>query len=255
MIYICIPAYNEAPTIGVILWRIRQVMVEFPRDYQILVVDDASTDATQEVLAPYARVLPLTVLRNQSRQGYAPALERGIREAVRRATHARRDTVVTLQGDFTEAPEDIPALVKRIEGGADVVGIEASEIPSGVSAAMRWTRRSSPWLLRRAALPSQIRDPLSGFRAYRVSVLKKALRGANGNPLLQSNGWAANAELLLAAAPHTDRFDAAVAEPRDPRRQRSTRFRTWLELKNLWDLSRRAPRAAATPVPSTDTNS
>jgi len=69
LIYICIPAYNEAATIGVLLWKIRQVMTDFPRDYELLVLDDGSSDETEDVLAPYARVLPLTVLRNRERQG------------------------------------------------------------------------------------------------------------------------------------------------------------------------------------------
>lgn len=121
MIYICIPAYNEERTIGVLLWKIRQVMTDFPRDYQILVVDDASTDATPEVLEPYTRILPLTVHRNAERQGYAASLERLIREAVQRSEYPKRDAIITLQGDFTEEPDEIPALIKRIEGGADVV--------------------------------------------------------------------------------------------------------------------------------------
>jgi glycosyltransferase involved in cell wall biosynthesis len=243
LIYICIPAFDEASTVGVLLWRIRQVMGEFPRDYEILVLDDGSTDDTEDVLAPYARVLPLTVLRHEQRQGYAASLERLIREAVDRATHPRRDVVVTLQADFTEAPEDIPALVKRIEGGADVVeatvGVEDDDMPR----ALRWSRKGLPWLLRRAPLPEGIRDPLSGFRAYRIAVLKKALAERNGSPLLSREGWAANVELLLAVAPYTRRADATeTATRRYDRRQRETRFRPWDTLVDLWDVSRRARR-------------
>ncbi len=46
MIYIGIPAHNEAQTIGVLLWRIRKVFQQFPREYELLVYDDASTDET-----------------------------------------------------------------------------------------------------------------------------------------------------------------------------------------------------------------
>ena len=45
MIYVCIPAHNEASTIGVLLWKIRKVMLEFGREYEVLILDDASTDA------------------------------------------------------------------------------------------------------------------------------------------------------------------------------------------------------------------
>ena len=104
MIYICIPTHDEAPTIGLLLWKIRRVMDDFPRDYELLVLDDASSDGTQDVLARYSRVLPLTVLRNQERLGYARSVERLIGEVVARASHPRRDRLVVLQADVSEAP-------------------------------------------------------------------------------------------------------------------------------------------------------
>lgn len=244
MIYICIPALNEAPTVGVLLWRVRQVMAEFARDYELLVLDDGSTDDTEEVLAPYARVLPLTVLRHQRTQGYAAALERLLREAVARARYPRRDVVVTLQADFSEAPEDIPTLVKRVEGGADVVGATSTHEPESAPRALRWSRRGLPWLLRRAPVPGAIGDPLSGFRAYRAAVLKQALAARNGKPLLTRQGWAANAELLLAVAPYTRRAEGAEIAMRYDRRRRTTRFRPWPTLKGMWNLARRLPRPA-----------
>jgi glycosyltransferase involved in cell wall biosynthesis len=250
LIYICIPAYNEAATIGVLLWRIRQVMSEFPRDYELLVLNDASTDQTEDVLAPYLRVLPLTVLRSERRQGYAASLERLLREAVSSASHPRRDLVVTLQADFSDPPEEIPALVKRIEGGADVVEGTGEPAAAPMPWGLRWTRRILPWILRRAPLPEGARDPVCGFRAYRVAVFKKALADGNGSPLLSREGWAANVELLLAIAPYTRRVEGAELGSRQPRKQRETRFRPWETLVQVWDVARsrdRRPPAVTTP--------
>lgn len=243
MIYICIPSYDEASTIGVLLWKVRRVMEEFPRDYQLLVLDDGSTDATREVLDPYARVLPLTVISNPSRTGYAAAVERLIREVVTRSTHPRRDVAVVLQADFTEAPDDIPALVKRIEGGADVVGRAVAVPPPSFPRLHRWSRQGLGWLLRQAPLPENAAgDPFSGFRAYRVSILKRVLAERNGDPLFLREGWAANAELLLAVAPHARRTDTTDSELRYERLQRRTRFQPWDALVQTWSLAREAHR-------------
>ncbi|HEX2093765.1 MAG TPA: glycosyltransferase family 2 protein [Longimicrobiaceae bacterium] len=244
MIYICIPALDEAQTIGVLLWKIRRVMAEFPREYEILVLDDGSTDDTAEVLEPYTRVLPVTVLRNERTQGYAAALERLLREAVARSTHPKRDVAVTLQGDFSESPEDIPALVKRMEGGADVAAGAVVVAEEDYTRALRWSRRGFGWLVARAAFPREARDPFTGFRAYRVSVLKRAFAERGSAPLLERQGWAANAELLLAVAPHARRVEGVEVSVRYDRRERESRFRPWGALKEVWQLSRRAPRRA-----------
>ncbi|MQA88647.1 MAG: glycosyltransferase [Gemmatimonas sp.] len=247
MIYFCIPAYNEAATVGVLLWKIRRVMDEFPRDYEILVLDDASSDRTLDVLAPYARVLPLTVMRQERRGGYAAAVERLLRETVSRSTHPRRDVAVTLQADFTEAPEDIPGLVKRIEGGADIV--EATIVSEGrdVPRSLRLARRGIPWMLRGTTFPEGIRDPVSGFRAYRLSVLRRTLADRNGSPLLTAEGWAANVELLVAAMPHSRRTEAFEVERRYDMRQRASRFRPWSTLLDVWNVTRRIRRASSLP--------
>ena len=74
MIYVCIPAHNEATTIGVLLWKVRKVLGEFRRDYRIVVHDDASSDDTAEVLQRYRRSLPLTILRSDTRIGYGKSV-------------------------------------------------------------------------------------------------------------------------------------------------------------------------------------
>ena len=247
MIYICIPVLNEAQTVGVLLWRTRQVMADFGRDYHIVVVDDGSTDASAEVLQPYTRVLPLTVVSHERNRGYAAALETLVREVASLSTHPKRDVAVFLQADFTEPPEEIPALVKRLEGGADIVGSTVAAVDVELTRGMRWSRRGLPWLLKRSALPREIRDPFSGFRGYRVQVLRRALSDADGKPLLERSGWAANAELLVRVAPHARRAEEAEVRLRYAHRERETRFRPWDALRETWALFRATPGISTLP--------
>ncbi len=232
MIYICIPAYNEERTVGVLLWKIRQVMASFPRDYQILAADDGSTDGTAEVLSPYQRVLPLTVVRLEQRSGYASALELLLREAVRRAEYPKRDVIITLQADFTDDPDELLGLLKQIEAGADIVAGNAA-LPVLSPRALRWPRRVGNFLLKRRGLPEGVVDPLCGLRAYRVIVIKRALEARGPARLLTWDGWAANAELLQLTQPHSRRTEGIDCIFRGDRQQRPSRNTLWPLLVSL----------------------
>src|ERR671916_915421 len=153
MIYVCIPSYNEAPTIGLLLWKVRQVFAGFPREYQLLVLDDGSSDPTPEVLERYTRVLPLTVTRHRERLGYAGSIEELLRQAVERTDRPKRDSAVLMHADFAHSPQFIPDLVRRIESGADIV-IAQGKLEGEPSRSRRMIRRLAPVLLRGAvAIP------------------------------------------------------------------------------------------------------
>lgn len=222
MIYFCIPTYNEERTVGVVLWKLRQVMSELRRDYQIIVVDDASTDSTPAVLKPYIRVLPLTVIRNAKRRGYSDSLEIAVREAVKRSPYPKRDTVITLQADFTEDPDVAPLMIKRIEAGADIVSCDV-EIEEASSRSFRWGRKLFRWLLRKHEWATS-GDPVSGLRAYRVMVLKRAIETRGNSRLLSWKSYGANVELMMQAAPHSRRNEVVETQLKMHRHQRDSRY-------------------------------
>lgn len=249
MIYICVPAHDEARTVGVVLWKVRQVMAEASRDYQILVADDASTDRTAEVLEPYTRVLPLTVMRSEDRRGYAASLEMLLREAVHRSEYPRRDVVVVLQADFTEEPEHIVTLLKRIESGADIVASNprrSSRPPFRERANAAVCR----FLLGRSSWPEGVEDPLVSFQAYRVATLRRAFEEVKGGRLLRWEGAVANAGLLRQAAPHARRVDCVDWTPRPERRQRASRADAGQRLRSVWAFSRNREQPDLLPVAS-----
>src|SRR2546429_3932031 len=59
MIYVCVPAHNEAHTIGLVLCKVRQVFTPLPPQHQLLVADDGAHDGTGAVLPSYAQAVPL----------------------------------------------------------------------------------------------------------------------------------------------------------------------------------------------------
>jgi len=237
VLYICIPAYNEAPTIGVLLWRIRRVLRDFSREYEIVVFDDGSTDATGETLQPYGDVLPLSVLGGERHVGYAGALDALCRAVVAKTRYPRRDAMLVMQADFTDQPEHIPELVKRFEGGADIVAAkqELSEAPAPV----RRLHSFANWIQRTGLPKTEAADPFATYRLYRISVLRELVKSIGDKPLVVGTGWTANMELLLKARPFARRVENVDLAPRYDVRTRETRVRPVADALNLFRFSRR----------------
>jgi glycosyltransferase involved in cell wall biosynthesis len=239
VLFVCIPVHNEAQTAGLVLWRIRKVFADFPREYELIVFNDGSTDATAEVLAPYADALPVTILGGPGHVGYARAIDALFRAALDRCRYPRRDAVILMQGDLTDRPEQIPELVKRFEGGADIVVGEPA-IGDDTPKPVRQLQRIGRWLARRFARVPGIDNPLGSFRLFRVTVVRDAVRAAGDKPMVEGDGWGANIDLLLAMAPHARRIESVALQPRYDLRPRSTRVRPWHDAIRLYRFGRDA---------------
>jgi len=242
MIYFCIPAHDEAATVGLVMWKIRRVLEGSTREYQFLVGDDASTDTTQEVLASYGKALPLTVVTAATRAGYAATVERLLREALKRSDRHKRDVAVLIPADFSADPGAIPDLLRPIDSGADIVVAEATLSPD----ADRWTRRVRRWaprlLGRRARIPG-VSDVVSGFAAFRLITLRNAFRDSAA-AWFTVDGWAANAQLLTRAASGARRVETISTIERADRHPRALRHTPWQRIRQLW-----AARRHLTPPP------
>jgi glycosyltransferase involved in cell wall biosynthesis len=229
MIYICVPTHNAAVTVGLVLWKVRQVFSAFPREYHLLVADDGSTDGTAEVLEPYQRALPLTLIRHEKRLGYAASVEVLLREALSRSDRPKRDFAVSIHADFSVSPAALPDLVRAMESGADLVVAEA--LDGTTSLAMRLVRRSAPWLLRPGLNVPGVRDFLSGVCAVRLATLRYCLRDSEES-LLQSRGDSAWAELVARTAAVARQISVVSILPPEqrPREPQGSAFSLALEL-------------------------
>jgi dolichol-phosphate mannosyltransferase len=110
---IVIPVYNEADNITTLLKEIQQALDSGP-EYEVIVVDDCSTDTTNDQLQAYRAGMPqLRIIRHARNSGQSTGVRSGVR-------HARADWIVTLDGDGQNDPADIPNLLKtRDEKGSD----------------------------------------------------------------------------------------------------------------------------------------
>lgn len=245
MFYICVRAHNDAQTVGLLLWKIRQVFAENPREYRLLVADDGSTDDTAEVLDRYSGALPLKVFRNEAPRGYAAVMDTLLRASLERSDRPRRDCAVILPGDYSVSPGVLPELIRRFESGADLVIGEAPEAEATIGG--RIVRRFAIALLRPGLELPGVYDLLSGVCAIRLVALKRALK-ASKETLLESEGEAAVAELLGRMAAQARQI-AVVEIPRSAIRPRAgSRAAAVTRLVSLF----RAGRLLDLPIPDTE---
>jgi glycosyltransferase involved in cell wall biosynthesis len=112
---VVIPVRNEEASVGKLHRELTDVLVAFGRAYEILVVDDGSTDRTFQLLGELQAVdSHLRVIQLRRNFGQTAAFAAGF-------DHARGRYIVTMDGDLQNDPHDIPEMIARIERGADVV--------------------------------------------------------------------------------------------------------------------------------------
>ena len=114
-ISVVIPVLNEEENLPVLQAELDEVLGGMERPYEIIYVDDGSTDTSLQVLKDMAQARPhVRVIEFRRNFGQTAALDAGFH-------HAQGDIVVPMDADLQNDPRDIPALVARIEEGYDVV--------------------------------------------------------------------------------------------------------------------------------------
>lgn len=211
MIYIAMTTRNHARSIGLVLWKLRRVFAEFPREYHVLVADDGSTDDTWEALEAYQGAVPLSLVRHEGTVGLAQCTEDLLREALARSDRPRRDCVITLPADFSASPAVVPELVRRFESGADLVVGESAMRDHPIGA--RLVRKTARFLLRPGVSIPGISDPVSGVCAIRLITLSNSFRD-HTDRLLTTAGWCAHAELLARTALRARQIAVLTLPPR-----------------------------------------
>lgn len=197
MITIMLPAYNEKENLQPLVTKIRVVMDRLARPYRVLVVDDGSSDGTPDLLRRLQVEVPMQVVRHKTNMGLAQTLMDGLRIAVEDADP--EDVVITMDADNTHDPSHIPAMLRQLSQGYDVViasRFEPGGQEIGLTLDRRILSRGANLLLKACFATKNVRDFTSGYRAYRAGALQRAV-SFYGEQLIESTTFAATAEVLL----------------------------------------------------------
>jgi glycosyltransferase involved in cell wall biosynthesis len=164
MLSIVIPIHNEEPAILPLYDRLTAVLEGLNRPYEIIFVDDASTDRSFDLLSNLVETdHRLRVLRLRRNFGQTGALAAGFDEA-------QGNVIVSLDGDLQHDPEDIPQLLDRIDEGYDIAsGWRKNRVDNAVT--RKIPSRVANWMMKRAS-GVDLHDFGTTFKAYRSEVLK-----------------------------------------------------------------------------------
>ena len=139
---VVIPIRNESPNIDELYQDLTEALEPWGRSYEVVAIDDGSTDDSFAKLARWQETDPRwRIIRFRRNFGQTAAFAAGFREA-------RGRVIATSDGDLQNDPRDLPAMLRRLEEGYDIV--------------CGWRKsRKDPWLTRR--LPSSLANRLISF--------------------------------------------------------------------------------------------
>ena len=164
LLSVVVPCYNERATVAELLRRVKEVPVE----KEIIVIDDASTDGSRDVVAALARQWPeIRQILQGVNQGKGAAIRRGIQEA-------RGEIVLIQDADLEYDPDDYPKLLQPIlDGHADVVfGSRFEGYPRRVM--LYWHRLGNGFLtfLSNMTTNLDLTDMETCYKAFRREVIQ-----------------------------------------------------------------------------------
>ncbi|HPO12591.1 MAG TPA: glycosyltransferase family 2 protein [Candidatus Hydrogenedentes bacterium] len=196
-VIVVLPAFNEEACIGRLLDKIDEAMFEAGLSFQVIVVDDGSTDRTAELVQERAAQMPVTVVRHEKNAGLGAAIRDGLQAAMNAAQDD--DIIITMDADDTHTPGLILRMVRMVSEGHDVV-IASRYQPGSRTLGVPMFRRVLSYagsLLFRIFLPIQgVKDFTCGYRAYRTAVLRDAMREYNDR-FIDQEGFQCMVDILL----------------------------------------------------------
>ncbi len=196
MIKIVLPAYNEEETILSLIMDIKRILGERFNDFEVIVVNDGSTDNTAKIVSELNLHI-LKLVEHNRNKGLSESIKTGLLYALK--NFDENDIIVTMDADNTHSPGLIHRMSTFIEEGNDVV-IASRYRPGARVIGLTLARKTISFggnMLLRLLFPTRgVKDYTSGYRAYRAGVLSKAF-DLWENSFINEPGFSCQVDILL----------------------------------------------------------
>src|SRR5882757_6617541 len=157
-----IPAYNEQENIPVLLERVGAALSQTGKDFEVLIIDDGSTDSTPKLLDEGMQKYPwLRILRMARNGGQSAAFEAGFKAA-------RGEVIATIDADLQNDPEEILRLLPMLDGYDMVTGWRKERQDT---AFRRWQSRQAN-RIRNWISQETVQDSASSLKLYKAHAIK-----------------------------------------------------------------------------------
>lgn len=164
MISLVIPAFNEEENVEILSRALNKILIDMRNPFEIIFVNDGSTDETVNILQALRTEIPeIKIIDLLENSGQTAATLAGFENAT-------GDIIITMDSDLQHYPEDIPAMINKLDEGSDCVGSWrydrktekfGKRFPSKISNILAF------WLT-----GTKIHDFGSGFKAYKSECVK-----------------------------------------------------------------------------------
>jgi glycosyltransferase involved in cell wall biosynthesis len=200
LLSVSFPAWNEEENIGLLLDEALEALPLMADDFEIVVVNDGSTDTTADIVADYAAAhTQVRLISHETNLGYGHALRSGLE-------HAKGDAIAIIDGDRQFKVADLSALLKLLPDNDVVIGyrIKRMDPPHRLFIAGVYHR------VLKAAFQLHVRDVDCGMKLYRREVVDTLL------PSLESRAAFISPELVIRSR-HAGYRIAEAGVPHYPR--------------------------------------
>jgi glycosyltransferase involved in cell wall biosynthesis len=162
MISVVIPLFNEEESLKILQERLYKVMESLPYKYEIIYVDDGSTDSSLEILKELKKIYPsIKIISFKKNEGQSAALIAGFKIA-------RGDWIITLDADLQNPPEEIPKFLEYKDNFDFITGIREKREDSF----LRKTASLIAKFFRFVILKDTTQDTGCSLRIFRKEILK-----------------------------------------------------------------------------------